>query len=116
MWAKKCAADAADNHNPDSEEADWRSLFREHFAPIIQYHKIAARVILDEIMPLGVVPDRDLLSALAYQVQTIKNDLFQCSNWENECRETLLSHKTDRLGSIKYPSPVLYNFAHFFKI
>lgn len=68
MWAKKCAADAADNNNPDSEDADWRSLFREHFAPIIQYHKIAARVILDEIMPLGVVPDRDLLSALAYQV------------------------------------------------
>lgn len=71
MWAKKCAADAADNNNADSEEADWRSLFREHFAPIIQYHKIAARVILDEIMPLGVVPDRDLLSALAYQVLII---------------------------------------------
>jgi len=68
MWAKKCAADAADNNNADSEDADWRSLFREHFAPIIQYHKIAASVILEEIMPLGVVPDRDLLSALAYQV------------------------------------------------
>ncbi|XP_022167804.1 serine-enriched protein-like [Myzus persicae] len=67
MWAKKCAADAADNNNADSEDADWRSLFREHFAPIIQYHKIAASVILEEIMPLGVVPDRDLLSALAYQ-------------------------------------------------
>ncbi|XP_050421952.1 serine-enriched protein-like isoform X2 [Adelges cooleyi] len=67
MWSKKCAADAADNNKADSEEADWRALFREHFAPIIQYHKIAARVILDEIMPLGVVPDRDLLSALAYQ-------------------------------------------------
>lgn len=75
MWAKKYAADAADNNNADSEDADWRSLFREHFAPIIQYHKIAASVILEEIMPLGVVPDRDLLSALAYQVFSIINIL-----------------------------------------
>jgi len=76
MWAKKYAADAADNNNADSEDADWRSLFREHFAPIIQYHKIAASVILEEIMPLGVVPDRDLLSALAYQVFLIINILM----------------------------------------
>ncbi|XP_050537556.1 serine-enriched protein-like isoform X2 [Daktulosphaira vitifoliae] len=67
MWSKKYAADAADNNNSNAEEDDWRAIFREHFSSIIQYHKIAARVILDEIMPLGVVPDRDLLSALAYQ-------------------------------------------------
>lgn len=88
MWAKKCAADAADNNNPDSEEADWRTLFREHFAPIIQYHKIAARVILDEIMPLGVVPDRDLLSALAYQVFPIRcyKVLYACTACVTEYR------------------------------
>lgn len=38
-----------------------------HFVPYIAFHRIPTAVLMNEIRPLGVVPDAVLMHALAYQ-------------------------------------------------
>lgn len=59
MWTKK----HCDNNN-----IDWKPVFQESFVPLIQYHKIPANILTNEIVPLKVVPDDIIITALAYQV------------------------------------------------
>ncbi|XP_065206058.1 serine-enriched protein-like isoform X2 [Planococcus citri] len=58
MWTKK----HCDNNN-----IDWKPVFQESFVPLIQYHKIPANILTNEIVPLKVVPDDIIITALAYQ-------------------------------------------------
>lgn len=72
MWTKK----HCDNNN-----TDWKPVFQESFVPLIQYHKIPANILTNEIVPLKVVPDDIIITALAYQVMkevrfNIENTIF----------------------------------------
>ena len=68
MWTKK----HCDNHN-----IDWKPLFQESFVGLIHYFKIPAHILKNEIVPLKVVPDDIIITALAYQVSTISlEELF----------------------------------------
>lgn len=59
MWTKK----HCDNNN-----IDWKPVFLEAFVQLIRYHKIPANILTNEIVPLKVVPDDVIITALAYQV------------------------------------------------
>lgn len=66
MWSKK---------NCDTMNVDWRPVFKETFLPLIQFHKIPAHIIINEIQPLKVVPTEIIVKALAYQADPTSVEL-----------------------------------------
>ncbi|KAK7585934.1 hypothetical protein V9T40_000113 [Parthenolecanium corni] len=66
MWTKK----HCDNNN-----TNWKPVFQESFVPLIQYHKIPANILKNEIVPLKVVPDDIIITALAYQADPTSVEL-----------------------------------------
>ena len=67
---------------------DWKPLFQDSFVPLIQYHKIPANILTNEIVPLKVVPDDIIITALAYQVRSFSKIL------ENEILFFLMRRKS----------------------
>ncbi len=60
MWSKKYCDS---NSNIDLKEVIG------NFIEYIQFHKIPANVLMQEVHPLGLVPHATIVNALAYQVR-----------------------------------------------
>ncbi|XP_025197945.1 serine-enriched protein isoform X1 [Melanaphis sacchari] len=59
MWTMKYG-----DTNPN---VDWKEVFVENFMSSIQYHKIPANVLMNEVEPLKLVPYEVIMTSLAYQ-------------------------------------------------
>lgn len=71
MWSKKHC-----DNNPHQDLKDVISIFIQY----IQFHKIPATVLMQEVNPLGLVPPEIIMNALAYQVVILqKNYLYYLS-------------------------------------
>lgn len=62
MWSKKYY-----DSNQDTPLKDIIGNFLEY----IQFHKIPTNALVNEVHPLGLVPDGIIMNALAYQVRLI---------------------------------------------
>lgn len=60
MWSKKYC-----DNNQNTPLKDVIGNFIEY----IQFHKIPATVLMQEVNPLGLVPPEIIMNALAYQVR-----------------------------------------------
>jgi hypothetical protein len=52
-----------------NSNVDWKEVFVENFMSSIQYHKIPANVLMNEVEPLKLVPYEVIMTSLAYQVR-----------------------------------------------
>lgn len=62
MWTMK--------YGDTNSNVDWKEVFVENFMSSIQYHKIPANVLMNEVEPLKLVPYEVIMTSLAYQVRT----------------------------------------------
>ncbi|XP_020281591.1 serine-enriched protein isoform X2 [Pseudomyrmex gracilis] len=65
MWSKKHC-----DNNPHQDLKDVISIFIQY----IQFHKIPATVLMQEVNPLGLVPPEIIMNALAYQADPTSVD------------------------------------------
>lgn len=71
MWTMK--------YGDTNSNVDWKEVFVENFMSSIQYHKIPANVLMNEVEPLKLVPYEVIMTSLAYQVRKKKNcNLINC--------------------------------------
>lgn len=61
MWTMK--------YGDTNSNVDWKEVFVENFMSSIQYHKIPANVLMNEVEPLKIVPYEVIMTSLAYQVR-----------------------------------------------
>jgi len=61
MWTMK--------YGDTNSNVDWKEVFVENFMSSIQYHKIPANVLMNEVEPLKLVPYEVIMTSLAYQVR-----------------------------------------------
>jgi len=61
MWTMK--------YGDTNTNIDWKEVFVENFMSSIQYHKIPANVLMNEVEPLKLVPYEVIMTSLAYQVR-----------------------------------------------
>lgn len=95
-----------------NSNVDWKEVFVENFMSSIQYHKIPANVLMNEVEPLKLVPYEVIMTSLAYQVRnkfqydltiiffpffftdkTLNNHNFS-SLYVNECSRCYCSRQT----------------------
>lgn len=67
MWTMK--------YGDTNSNIDWKEVFVENFMSSIQYHKIPANVLMNEVEPLKIVPYEVIMTSLAYQVRKNSNKI-----------------------------------------
>lgn len=98
MWSKKYC---------DNNQTPLKDVIG-NFIEYIQFHKIPATVLMQEVNPLGLVPPEIIMNALAYQVRVAFPSiihpkiifLFQFSKFHIVKIISHRSHSTERAQSV----------------